>query len=665
MEKKGFSIGLIGKKLLVTMVLMCLIPLAIAGFITNNEAKSKLTEKLVMLSSQSLSLVSDGIDEYFGGLKQVMSIAADNNHVKNTYTSGHEKQMMDFLDSITKIRDDIQYIYLGRSDKAMKIYPYVELPADYDPTSRDWYQNAAANPDAAVITGPYVDVATGDIIITVSRAVFLGDNMVGVLAADCSLQSVSEKISDRSIGSTGYIFAATVDGLIIAHPDKSLIGTNIQDRYGFWEETRSKRDGFLRYKYDGDDAFGAFSTNDNTGWFICTSFKERELDDDTSSIRNATLVVSFVVTFVAAVIAMFIGKKYSSHISRVQKGFAHVADGDLTVRIKTRGRDEFAQLGESFNSMLERISALLSSVVASAETVMHTSTRLAEQSFDVNRAVSDVAHSVDDVSRGSVSQAEDAMVGLQEMENMSAQLDGIALRSNEMNEISNFAKDLSRQGFEIIDGLTEKSERTMAATSEVSAAVDDMYKSSLQISNISDALASITSQTNLLSLNAGIEAARAGDAGRGFGVVANEIRKLAEESRASTEEIKLIIDGIQSKASSVASSIKTTRETVAEQDRAVVDTREIFDRILEAIEKLSAKVAEVVAAVESTNKNKLSLLGVIQGVSSVSEEGAAAVQEVTASTEEISANMDEFTRYAEELKQLAENLGAEVRKFRV
>lgn len=664
MKKKAFF-GSIGSKLLVVMVLMCLVPLVIAGVITNNEAQAKLTDKLVSLSSQSLALISDGIDEYFSGLKQVMAIAADNNHVKNTFTSGHERQMMDFLSSVIAIRDDVQYLYLGRTDRVMKIHPYVTLPSDFDPTERDWYKNAAANPDEAVITGPYVDAATGGVIITVSKAVLLGDKLVGVLAADCSLQSVSEKISGGSIGRTGYIFAATADGTIIAHPNLELVGTPISDKYSFWEEAKAKGEGFLSYEYEGNSEFSAFTTNPDTGWFILTSFKALELEEDTSSIRNSTIIVSLIVTLIAVVIASFIGKKYSRQLSGIQKGFARVSDGDMTVRIRTKGSDEFAELGESFNQMLERISDLISSVVSSADVVTATSDRLAEQSSDVNRAVSEVARAVDDVSRGSVSQAEEAMSGLQEMEGMSAQLDGIATHSKEMNDISDFAKSLSKQGFEIIDSLTEKSEKTMAATDEVSATVDDMYSSSMQISDISDTLASITSQTNLLALNAGIEAARAGEAGRGFSVVANEIRKLAEESRVSTEEIKLIIDGIQSKASSVASSIKVTRDTVAEQDSAVGDTREIFDKILRAVETLSAKVSEVVAAVESTNKNKVRLLGIIQGVSSISEQGAAAAEEVTASTEEINANMEEFTRYAEELKTLAQGLDAEVKKFRV
>jgi len=191
-----------------------------------------------------------------------------------------------------------------------------------------------------------------------------------------------------------------------------------------------------------------------------------------------------------------------------------------------------------------------------------------------------------------------------------------------------------------------------------------MYESSLHIGNISDALATITAQTNLLSLNASIEAARAGDAGKGFAVVASEIRKLAEESKNSTEEIKGIVENIQTKAAIAAESIKITKQVVDEQDIAVVQTQEIFDDILKAIEKMTIKVKEIRSSILITNENKSSLLSAIENISSVSEETASASEEVTASTEEINATMEEFARYSENLKKLADRLGLEVKRFK-
>lgn len=201
------------------------------------------------------------------------------------------------------------------------------------------------------------------------------------------------------------------------------------------------------------------------------------------------------------------------------------------------------------------------------------------------------------------------------MERLSVKLDEINGNSDEMDLIANSTKELSSNGLIMVETLIEKSNKTKEATSEVNRIIEDMYESSLQISNISDALTAITAQTNLLSLNASIEAASAGDAGKGFAVVASEIRNLAEQSKNSTEEIKVIIENIQSKASSAAESIKGTSFVVEEQEVAV------------------------------------------------SEETASASEEVTASTEEINATMEEFARHSENLKNVADQLGVEVGKF--
>jgi methyl-accepting chemotaxis protein len=276
-----------------------------------------------------------------------------------------------------------------------------------------------------------------------------------------------------------------------------------------------------------------------------------------------------------------------------------------------------------------------------------------------------VARAIDEVSKGAVTQASDAQEGVNGMESLSQQLDEINGNSIEMDTISNDTKGLSSKGLEMVDALRQKSNKTKVSTDEVNAIIEEMYESSLHIGNISDALTTITAQTNLLSLNASIEAARAGDAGKGFAVVASEIRKLAEESKNSTEEIKVIIENIQTKAAIAAESIKITKQVVDEQDIAVVQTQEIFDDILKAIENMTIKVKEIRSSILITNENKSSLLSAIENISSVSEETASASEEVTASTEEINATMEEFARYSENLKKLADQLGLEVRRFKI
>ncbi|MBC2567722.1 chemotaxis protein, partial [Clostridium saccharobutylicum] len=200
---------------------------------------------------------------------------------------------------------------------------------------------------------------------------------------------------------------------------------------------------------------------------------------------------------------------------------------------------------------------------------------------------------------------------------------------------------------------------------EVNEIVQDMNESTKKINTISETIAEITEQTGLLSLNASIESARAGEAGKGFAVVAEEIGKLAEQSKNSTEEIKLIIANIQEKSDTAVKAIKSTENVVNEQDLAVGQTQIIFSEILDSISIMIDKVEEVKLSIVDINEKKQSTLMEIENISSISEETASASEEVTASTEEITAAMDKFTKYADSLQLLAEKLESEINKFRV
>lgn len=666
MKKKGLSCNSIGRKLLITMVLLCLVPVITVGVIANYQSRSKLTEKLETMSTQAVAFISDGIDDYLENLKQMMNITALHDDLENAYKKENASAMTDYFASIVDSRDDVSYIYLARSDKKMYIHPSVNLPADYDPTTREWYRNAILSPNTSIISKPYVDAATGEIIVTISKAVLNRGEIVGVAAADFTLQAIAKTVSDKTIGNTGQLFIIDRGDFVLAHSDFSLLGSKVSESNPeFWKAVQGKKEDFIHYNFNGEEKFGAFKTNETTGWIICAGIMERELLDDTNVIRTVTLIVTAIIGVIGVIGAFIMSRGVSSNICHMLEVLDSAASGDLTPRVETDRKDEFGELAKSFNSTLDQISSLLSNVVRSSDEVMKTSHNLASRAHMVNKAVEEVTHAVSDVSQGSISQAEDAQTGLIEMENISKQLDGISEHSGEIYNISTYTKNLSEKGFEIIDLLTSKSLDAQKAAQEASAVVEDMYNSSLQISNISDTLVSITAQTNLLSLNAGIEAARAGEAGKGFIVVANEVRKLAEESKSSTAEIKLIIEGIQSKASTVAEAIRLTGDMVNAQEAAVADTRDIFEKILHAIEELSVKVTDITGSIKNTNQNKNVLLEIIHSVSATSQQGAAAVEEVTASSEEISANVEEFTKYAAELKELAEDLSREVHHFKV
>ncbi|MGB4659343.1 MAG: methyl-accepting chemotaxis protein, partial [Mobilitalea sp.] len=603
------------------------------------------------------------LQEYFNGMIQMVSVIADNYDVVHVNEGENVTFINGLLENVKENNSDALSVYYGLMNKDLMIYPETKLPDDYDPTTRLWYQEAVENQDKVILTSPYEDASTGDNVITIAKAVIDNGKIIGVIAMDCSLSTLVDKIAEKKIGNTGYVFLADQEGKIIAHPNEELINTDTAAKLSFWPQTLTKDNGFVEYKFDGENKFGVFQKNSITGWILVAALDEEELTDDTRPILNTTLGIIAFMAFFSVGISLLFSSGISRNIKLLMHAFSKASEGDFTVTFKAKTKDEFKDLANSFNTMMKDISELLGNVINSSDTVKETSAHLSEMSSEVTLAIGEVAKAIDEVSRGAVVQAEDAQEGVDGMEKLAKQLDDISGNSIEMDNISNDTKKLSSKGLEMVDALIEKSNKTKNSTDEVKVIIEDMYESSLQISNISDALTAITAQTNLLSLNASIEAARAGDAGKGFAVVASEIRNLAEQSKQSTAEIKVIIENIQSKAATAAESIKNTKQVVEEQDVAVVHTQEIFDEILKSIENMTIKVKEIRGSILITNENKSALLSSIENISSVSEETASASEEVTASTEEINATMEEFARYSANLKKLADQLGLEVSRF--
>ncbi|AQS08260.1 methyl-accepting chemotaxis protein McpC [Clostridium saccharobutylicum] len=665
MQLKKMKFNNIRSKLIISLVGICIIPLIILGYGSYLQSKSILSQKLAVTSQQTLSEVNNGIDNYFYGFENMVTMLATNYDVVNSDNSINASFIPGVLQNAKEIDNDIFSAYFGTADGGFQIYPNNKMPDGFDPRERTWYKQALDNKGKVIITLPFKDAQTGKNVVSVARTVERDGKVIGVCAMNVSLETLTEKISSKKIGDSGYAFVSDLEGNIIAHPQKELLGTNEASKLSIWNDVKSSNNGFVNYTYNNITKFAAYQTNSTTGWKVITTLNEQEISKDTRSILFTTLIIILVMAVISIFMSLILSKGIANNLKKLKAVFAKASEGDLTVSISASTNDEFMDLADSFNSMIQNISELMNSVTKSSKEVLETSSNLASMSEEVTASIGEVAKAIEEVSEGATNQSQNAQNGASEMNELSDRLDKISVNSNEMDKLSNNTKDLGSKGLSMIDTLIEKSNETKIATNEVNEIVQDMNESTKKINTISETIAEITEQTGLLSLNASIESARAGEAGKGFAVVAEEIGKLAEQSKNSTEEIKLIIANIQEKSDTAVKAIKSTENVVNEQDLAVGQTQIIFSEILDSISIMIDKVEEVKLSIVDINEKKQSTLMEIENISSISEETASASEEVTASTEEITAAMDKFTKYADSLQLLAEKLESEINKFRV
>jgi len=664
MKLKKIKLNSIRTKLIISLVAMCVIPLIITGVISYNQSKSILSNKLTLTSTQTLTEINNGLLDYFHGFSKIVSITASNPDIVNIDIDNNTGLIIDILKSVKENDKDILDIYYGTASGKFAIYPEAKMPAGYDATARPWYKQALEHKGQVIITPPYVDVVTGNNVIGIAQTVEKNGQVVGVIGIDCTLATLGERIATKKIGTTGYVFVSDVSGNVLAHPQKEVINTDSASKLSIWDKVKSENSGFVSYEFNGIKRFAVYETNELTGWKLVATLDESELSNDTKSILHTSLLITLLIGIISVFISLLLSKGIAHNIKRLKEVFAKASNGDLTVSITASTKDEFEDLAISFNSMIKNIAGLMNSVTKSSKTVLETSTSLASMSEEITASINEVAKAIEEVSAGATEQVQNAQNGASEMDDLSKKLDKISVNSNEMDKISNDTKELGSKGLYMIETLTEKSNRTKTATTEVNNIVQDMNENTKKINAISETIADITAQTNLLALNASIESARAGEAGKGFAVVADEIRKLAEQSKNSTEEIKVIIGSIQNKSDTAVKAIKSTEDVVNEQEIAVDETHKIFNEILKSIEIMIKKVDEVKISIVDINEKKQSTVSEINNISFISEQTAAASEEVTASSEEITATMEELTKHSSELQILAEQLGAEINKFK-
>jgi len=664
--KKHTSQRSIKTRLLTILLLICIIPVLVLGFISYKKAYDILSDKLQIASQQNISLVNKSINNYFKGMEITAEMLSTNIDFQQLEVHPEFEQFaLSILKDVKNSNSDLVSVYFAEHTGKMVLYPEERLPDDFDPTLRPWYQKAIQNPDKVVFSEPYKDSVTGNYTISISKVVKYNGQVAGVVSMDINLANVSKQLSDIKIGQKGYAYITEHDGIMIAHPDKSLLGTDIATKQSFWNDVKSKNSGFTRYVYNGQNKFASYDTNSLTGWKLIGSLDEKELLDDTNVIRNLTLVVILIIGILAVFISTLVSRSITKHLFKLKDIFQKASEGDLSVKVNIDSKDEFEDLGNSFNFMIDNINVLVKNVKNSADTIAQTSEAINAMSGETSKSINEVSLTIDQIALGTTSQAQDIGEGVEAINNLAEKIENIGNLATEMGGISNDTNKLSEDGLKVMAILTSRTEEANTSTSEVKNVIDDMNESTAEIGLISDAINGIAEQTNLLALNAAIEAARAGESGRGFSVVAEEIRKLAEQATQATKQIQDLIEGIKTKSQLAVKSMNSTRVVVMEQTNAVKQTSDIFNKILHSIKILIDEIKEVQVSIKDTSKNKDEIVDRIQSISAVSEENSASTEEVSASTEEINAVMNEFTHSAGELKELAEQLENEINKFKL
>ena len=418
-----------------------------------------------------------------------------------------------------------------------------------------------------------------------------------------------------------------------------------------------------------------------------------------TSAKSIMLVLALVALLIAAAVAVLITLSVKRAVAAIlerltslrerdttelRAAMDRMAAGDLTATvtpvtepIASWSNDELGDVAqavnavrdntvasvESYNASRESLAAMIGQVAGTAATVSSASTQMASTSEEAGRAVGEIAHAVGDVAEGSQKQ----VVGIDEARRLTDEVSDASTRSAEdataTAQAAEAARAIAAEGATAVTEATEAMKSVKSASAQAADAIRVLGRKSDEIGGIVDAITNIAEQTNLLALNAAIEAARAGEQGRGFAVVADEVRKLAEESQEAAASIATLIGEVQSETGRAVEVVEDGAARTEQGAATVEQAREAFQRIGGSVEDVTSRVAQIAASIQQIAASSQLMGERMTEVAAVAEEASASAEEVSASTEQTSASTQEIAASASDLASTASDLEALVAQF--
>ncbi|QJC89863.1 Methyl-accepting chemotaxis protein TlpB [Bacillus subtilis] len=648
----------ISKPLIAAFLAVLILPVGVLAYFSYQSAWNALDRELINSAKGNVEELNTTLQNKLED--KVKAIDYYSETIDKDILQGKNKTLLkEKLKQYTTLNDDVGAIYAASESKKLYKYPDSGVPKGFDPTGRDWYKQAVAKKGQAVFSEPYTDEATGDMVVTISKQLKDGS---GVIALDLNLDEALTASQRIKIGKNGFAFITTGNKKYIAHP---TIKPGTTGSGNWTNQVYSKEDGSFEYIFEGKEKKMAFTTNKLTGWKIAGTYFVSELQDASSPVLNTAVIILCVSIAIGGILILFIIRAITKPLRKLVSTSAKISSGDLTEVIDIHSKNEFGQLGESFNEMSASLRSVIGVIQTSVENVASSSEELTASAAQTSKATEHITLAIEQFSDGNEAQSEKLEISSNHLSQMNHGISKVAQASSTITKSSIQSSEAAGSGEKLVEHTVGQMKTIDQSVQKAEAVVKGLETKSQDITSILNVINGIADQTNLLALNAAIEAARAGEYGRGFSVVAEEVRKLAVQSADSAKEIEGLIQEIVREISTSLAMFQSVNHEVKEGLQITDQTAESFKQIYEMTTQISGELQNLNATVEQLSDGSQEVSSAVEDISAVAKESSAGIQDIAASAEEQLASMEEISSSAETLANMAEELQDITKKFKI
>ena len=684
-KKEKFLLFSIRNKIVVCFLVPILFMILI-GASAYRKSADGMSDKYMESTTQTISMATEYIDmsctfieseaikyafdsdlgKYFLGLYESDSIGKMS-VMENTKSDMISAQVSNpFISNIYILtKENVAMLSTKSASNASGIFdPYIESQGTDKRQLKTWI-------DRHDLLDESFELTENDYILSCQM---LSQNNNACIVIDVKPSAIREFLDGLDLGEGSILGFVTADGREILSDNSAQAkegvlseeGTVFYGREFFAGIAAAQgKSGASTVRLGGERYLFIYSLSDKTGAATCALVPMKVVTDQAQDIKQLTAGLVILAVLVVLAIGILIAAGIQNNMKRISRRFGDVAKGDLTVQVSATGRDEFRNLAGSAADMIDHTKKLVHKVQNATGQLETSSMEVEEISGVIDEYSKGITKAINDINEGMSRQSVHAQECVAKTDVLSEEIQGVGAVVEKVGALVDQTEEMINQGMEMVKLLGSRASETTQMTETVGESIRALKQETEMINGFVGIITDISGQTNLLSLNASIEAARAGEAGRGFSVVAEEIRKLADDSAKAAAEIRTRVESIGGQTMESVKSAEQARRMVDLQTESVEQVVDIFRKMQEQMNLLVTGLKQIVESMEKADSERSEAVTAVKNISDIIEETAGNAETVKDAAENLLAKVEDLNRTAGTLGENMQELKTEISVFRV